>query len=58
MQAEGFYLVTGGTSNHLILADVHKSFGVDGKIAEEALDKIGDSLPDVILCDLAISSGR
>ncbi len=44
MQKRGFYLMTGGTSNHLILADVHKSFGIDGKIAEEALDKIGLTL--------------
>jgi glycine hydroxymethyltransferase len=44
MQAEGFYLVTGGTSNHLILADVHRSFGLDGKVVEEALDKIGLTL--------------
>lgn len=44
LQARGFVLVTGGTSNHLILADVHKSFGIDGKIAEEALDKIGLTL--------------
>lgn len=41
---EGFKLVTGGTSNHLILADVNSSFGIDGKIAEEALDKIGLTL--------------
>lgn len=40
----GFVLVTGGTSNHLILADVYKSFGVDGKIAEEVLDEIGLTL--------------
>jgi glycine hydroxymethyltransferase len=40
----GFSLVTGGTSNHLILADVHKSFGLDGKVVEEALDKIGLTL--------------
>jgi glycine hydroxymethyltransferase len=51
MLKNGFSLVTGGTSNHLILADVNKSFGVDGKIAEEALDKIGltlnkNSVPD------------
>jgi glycine hydroxymethyltransferase len=51
MQKQGFYLVTGGTSNHLILADVHKSFGIDGKVAEVALDKIGltlnaNSIPD------------
>ena len=44
LQKRGFQLVTGGTSNHLILADVHKSFGVDGKEAEMALDKIGLTL--------------
>lgn len=44
MIAEGFKLVTGGTSNHLILADVHASFGLDGKVVEEALDKIGLTL--------------
>lgn len=44
LQDRGFYLMTGGTSNHLILADVHRSFGIDGKIAEEALDKIGLTL--------------
>lgn len=40
----GFVLIAGGTKNHLILADVQKSFGIDGKIAEEALDKIGLNL--------------
>jgi glycine hydroxymethyltransferase len=44
MQEQGFYLITGGTSNHLILADIFKSFELDGKIAEEAIDKIGLSL--------------
>jgi glycine hydroxymethyltransferase len=44
LQQRGFKLVTGGTSNHLILADVHGSFGIDGKVAEEALDKIGLTL--------------
>lgn len=44
LQKHGFQLVTGGTSNHLILADVHKSFGIDGKVAEVALDKIGLTL--------------
>ena len=51
MQAQGFDLITGGTSNHLILADVYKSFAVDGDVAEKALDKIGltlnkNSIPD------------
>jgi glycine hydroxymethyltransferase len=44
LQSRGFQLVTGGTSNHLILADVYKSFGIDGKVAERALDKIGLTL--------------
>jgi glycine hydroxymethyltransferase len=44
LQARGFQLVTGGTSNHLILADIYKSFGIDGKVAEIALDKIGLTL--------------
>ena len=51
LQARGFDLITGGTSNHLILADVYKSFGIDGKTAEVALDAIGltlnaNSVPD------------
>jgi glycine hydroxymethyltransferase len=44
MMKRGFKLVTNGTDNHLILADVKTSFDVDGKDAEEALDKIGFSL--------------
>lgn len=44
LQKRGFQLVTGGTSNHLILADVYKSFGIDGKVAEVALDKMGLTL--------------
>lgn len=44
LQQRGFVLVTGGTSNHLILADVHTSFGIDGKAAEIAMDKIGLTL--------------
>ena len=44
LMARGFQLVTGGTSNHLILADIYKSFGIDGKVAEVAMDKIGLTL--------------
>ena len=44
LSTRGFQLVTGGTSNHLILADVNKSFGIDGKVAEAALDAIGLTL--------------
>jgi len=51
LQKRGFYLVTGGTSNHLILADVHSSFGIDGKVAEEALDAIGLTLNKNAIAD-------
>jgi glycine hydroxymethyltransferase len=44
LQKRDFQLVTGGTSNHLILADVYKSFGIDGKVIERALDKVGLTL--------------
>lgn len=40
LQKQGFKLVTGGTSNHLLLCDIHSSFGMDGDVAEKALDKI------------------
>lgn len=51
LQGRGFKLITGGTSNHLILADVYSSFGIDGKEAEVLLDSIGitvnpNSIPD------------
>ena len=51
LAGRGFKLVAGGTSNHLILADVYSSFGINGKVAEIALDKIGltlnaNSIPD------------
>ncbi|HMR73383.1 MAG TPA: serine hydroxymethyltransferase, partial [Candidatus Saccharibacteria bacterium] len=44
LQSRGFKLVTGGTSNHLILADVQSSFGIDGNEVEQALDTIGLTL--------------
>jgi glycine hydroxymethyltransferase len=51
LKERGFDLVTGGTSNHLILMNVYSSFGIDGKEAQEALDAIGltanaNSVPD------------
>ena len=44
LQKRGFKLVTGGTSNHLILADIYSSFSIDGKEAEIAMDKTGLTL--------------
>jgi glycine hydroxymethyltransferase len=37
----GVTLVTGGTSNHMMVADTVASFGIDGRQAEEALEQIG-----------------
>jgi glycine hydroxymethyltransferase len=46
-----FKLVTGGTSNHLILADVYSSFGIDGDVAERSLDTIGLTLNKNAIAD-------
>jgi glycine hydroxymethyltransferase len=51
LMKRGFKLVTNGTDNHLVLIDMMRSFEVDGKIAEEAFDKIGltmnkNAIPD------------
>lgn len=37
----GLKLIAGGTKNHLILANVYESFGIDGKEAQERLEKEG-----------------
>ncbi|MDD4150995.1 MAG: serine hydroxymethyltransferase [Candidatus Gracilibacteria bacterium] len=41
LQNHGFKIISGGTDNHLILVDVFGSFGVTGKEAELALEKVG-----------------
>lgn len=51
MLDQGFRLITGGTDNHLLLADVYKPFGIDGKVAEEALDAIGLTLNKNAIAD-------
>ena len=40
LMAEGAQLVTGGTENHMMVLDCVKSFGINGRVAEEALDAI------------------
>ena len=51
LKTRGYQLVTGGTDNHLILIDVYRTLGMDGKEAEQRLDAIGltlnaNSVPD------------
>ena len=40
----GIRLITGGTSNHLLLADVYGSLGITGHEAETLLDSVGITL--------------
>ena len=44
LKNRGFVLQGDGTENHLILIDIKKSFGIDGKFYEIALDKVGLTL--------------
>ena len=51
LQKADITLITGGTSNHLILADVYGSLGIDGKEAQERLERAGitanaNAIPD------------
>jgi glycine hydroxymethyltransferase len=39
--AGGATLVTGGTDNHMLVLDTVASFGIDGRLAERSLDRIG-----------------
>ena len=48
---EGIRMLGGGTSNHLILADVFGSLGVTGQEAEIALDAVGITLNKNMIAD-------
>jgi len=40
LMEEGAELVTGGTDNHMMVMDTMKTFGLDGRVAEEVLDRV------------------
>lgn len=51
LKSGGLQLITGGTKNHIILANVYASFGIDGKEAQERLEAVGitvnaNAIPD------------
>ena len=48
---EGIRMLGGGTSNHLILADVASSLSVTGKEAQEILDEVGITLNKNAIAD-------
>jgi glycine hydroxymethyltransferase len=47
----GAVLVTGGTDNHLMVVDTIASYGLDGREAEEILDRIGITTNKQIIPD-------
>ena len=44
-------LVTGGTENHMLVLDTVQSYGIDGRIAEETLDKVNITTNKQIIPD-------
>jgi glycine hydroxymethyltransferase len=51
LMEQGASLITGGTENHLLVVDVVKSFGIDGRAAERTLDRIGITTNKQIIPD-------
>jgi glycine hydroxymethyltransferase len=50
-RARSVRMLAGGTSNHLILADVFGSLGIPGKDAEKLLDSVGITLNKNVIAD-------
>ena len=47
----GVKLITDGTDNHMMVANTMQSFGIDGKLAEQTLDKISITVNKQIIPD-------
>ena len=47
----GAELVTGGTDNHMMVLDTQKSYGIDGRVAEETLDKVSITVNKQLIPD-------
>jgi len=48
---QGVDLITGGTDNHLLVIDTIVSFAIDGRVAEQALDRIGITVNKQVIPD-------
>jgi glycine hydroxymethyltransferase len=51
LNKHGCYLITGGTENHLLVIDTVQSFGIDGRVAETALDAAGLTVNKQVIPD-------
>lgn len=51
LQQHGCKLITGGTENHLMVIDTIESFGIDGRVAEKALDDAGLTVNKQVIPD-------
>jgi glycine hydroxymethyltransferase len=51
LMESGARLVTGGTDNHMMVVDTVASYGIDGKLAEETLDRIAITTNKQIIPD-------
>jgi glycine hydroxymethyltransferase len=51
LQRHGCKLITGGTENHLMVIDTIQSFGIDGRVAEKALDDAGLTVNKQVIPD-------
>jgi glycine hydroxymethyltransferase len=51
LQQRGCKLITGGTENHLMVVDTLQSFGIDGRVAEKALDDAGLTVNKQVIPD-------
>ncbi len=51
LKDRGADLVTGGTDNHMMVLDTQKSFGIDGRVAEETLDKVSITVNKQLIPD-------
>lgn len=49
--AEDVSLITGGTENHLLVLDTIKSFGLDGREAQNLLDEVGITINKQVIPD-------
>ncbi len=51
LMRRGAELVTGGTENHMMVLDTERSFGIDGRVAEETLDRVSITVNKQLIPD-------